>query len=359
MRLTFAPFLALLTALSACTTPEATVEPEPRAPGLELAASPAMKAANPGGYFVTLQANIVDHKGIKIYDGLYDALDKLGRARARTDGALDSYIESLDETGYVRLGEDDDEIECDRARCLVRLSSTAPQGTFASEMTAALAAAGVVPHVAGTGQAIKKTYVLGTQPKNAIECTQSGFGDKASFACKFDLSASAGRADAAAAELAPREKGKLAACDLSPGTVKVAEDAKAELDGAELVPLLSGASAAAKTVGFLRIQRAAAKVELIDLYLCGDVSHDYFALAETAKDAGRWLGRPIKVGAELVLDRARQEEAGCELATKITEEAADAYVLEVKMKLVPEPGRDGEVFGQDHFFLRLPKTWLR
>lgn len=302
-----------------------------------------------GGYFVALSA-------LPLFDGVHDAVDKLNRKRLAAQGELDAYIEAYDADGYTRLAAGDDEIECDREKCLLKLTGRVlvSQGdgddSMAALMTEAFALKGVKPEVRGEGDAQLKTFVLGRRPGSFISCTQKSFGKAALYRCEFDLDKDAAAPANAAVENAGH--GKLVSCALSPGTLRTADEAKKEVEGGGLLSLTSGSAAGAKPVGYLRYVKQGSAVEFLDLYLCGDVSHDFFHIEGAARRPKGWLGTAA-------LSSLTQDEAEMKATTKVVEESSRIVTVEVRFKLAKEQAADGEVFGDDAFFVKLDKAWLQ
>src|SRR5947209_4691577 len=98
----------LLLAVVACRT----TEERPSAPS-------TVKAAPAQGYFVALAA---DGEAKTFYQRLYTLVDAYNRRLAREAGTLPAYSEAFATDGHTRLGDGASEIECDREKCLVKLT---------------------------------------------------------------------------------------------------------------------------------------------------------------------------------------------------------------------------------------------
>jgi len=305
-----------------------------------------------GGYFVSLDARSTDKDAVFLYDKLHDAVNAQAKKRATAADGLEAYVEEYEQTGYTSLIASGNEIECDRDKCLVKLESRTVKGepgqtSLAGELTAGLAESGIPPKTTGSGEGIVRTYVIETKAGKGIRCKQKGFGQGASYECKFDLDV---KKAARTAEMNPASRGRLASCALSPGVVRSAEQAKGQIENGALLALT--ASPGGKAVGFLVYARQGAKDELIDLYLCGDVSHDYFQLDGPARDPKAWLA---------TLDPARADEAELQLTARAVAESKATRTFEVVFKIVAPDGatpRSGELYGDDKFFVTFPRTWL-
>ncbi len=334
---------ALLCAtLAACHTPGA--EPE-----RELVTAASKPAAPEGGYFVTLAAKPTSETAQKLYDRLYDALDVAGRKRAIAAKELDSYVEEFDQSGYTHLADGDEEIECDREKCLFKLTSRAlGDGDFTRRLYDALSGANADASTRRDGEAFLRTLTLGEPKGPRVACTERRRGPEAlAYDCKFELDGLKGDAVATSATIDTRAKGRLFSCVLSPGVVKTAEEAKADLDGGGLLKLTASPGEGAKAVGYLRYAARGGTVELVDLYLCGDFSQDYFWLTGEGKDPRQWAKPGMRA-------TAHHDDADLELEIV----AAKDGTLEVRFKLVKEGADLEDVYGEDRFFLHLDKSWL-
>lgn len=94
-------------ALSACVTTDASDS----------------KSEISGGYFVALAAESSSEQTLALYDGLHDAIDAHNRRIADREGRLAAYVEAFESDGYTRMADGRNEIECDLAKCLVKLTS--------------------------------------------------------------------------------------------------------------------------------------------------------------------------------------------------------------------------------------------
>ncbi len=314
------------------------------------------------GYFVALSAGGPGDGGV-LYDGLYDAIDAESRRKADAKGELAAYVETFEADGYTRIGTTDDEIECDREKCLVKLtgrvlSSAGDDDSLALSLTEALKIKAGKPEVRGEGDQQERTYVLGKRPGSHVACTQKGFGKVAAFRCEFALDQ--GIETPANASVDAGGRGKLVSCALSPGTVKTAREASKEVDGGGLLRLQSGAGTGTKSVGFLRYVRQGKSVEFLDLFLCGDVSHDYFHIEGAARDPKHWITRPSGVGSSIPdLESLSQDEAKMQASATVVEDSPALLTVEVKFHLDKEASGVNEVYGADAFYVKLDKEWLR
>jgi hypothetical protein len=325
------------------------------------APSPESRTSD-GGYFVTVPAQSTNPSVVALYDKLYDAIDALSRRRAREAGELESYVEDFDASGYTSLVSDDEEIECDRERCALKLTGRTVSGAkgLPADLTAALDLVGVVPTVRGSGEKIQKTYALGDSERLGLACIQGGYGHKAVYRCDFNLDGAALGSARPPGDSTPSERGRLTSCVLAPGTSRSAEEARDVLEGGALLPLTAGAAASTKTVGYLRYTRQGKEVELVDFYLCGDVSHDNPQISGRARSPKSWAVRAAPAPSRLEVEPAHQDDAEMRMTATVVETTKTAYVLEVRFKLAPE--NDGvnaaEVYGEDRFFMRFERGWI-
>ncbi len=323
------------------------------------------ESSEAGGYFVALSASGgAGADALALYDGVHDAVDKLNRKRLAAQGELEAYMAAYDADGYTRLAAGDDEIECDREKCLVKLSGRVLSGSgtedesMASLMTEALALKGIKPEIRGTGDTQVKTYVLGKQPGAFVGCAQKSFGKAAVYRCEFALDK--GIDTPANANVDSSGHGKLVSCALSPGTVRTADEARRNVEGGGLLSLTSGSGVGAKSVGYLRYVKQGRAVEFLDLFLCGDLSHDNFHVDGKAKDPKGWVPARAKVGTEvLALESLSQDDVLMRATAKVVEDSPRLVTLEVRFKLVKEsPGSD-DVYGDDAFYVKLDKAWIQ
>jgi hypothetical protein len=334
-----------LALVAGCTTPAPRTVTEPAEPG--------------SGYFVALAASPEAPAALALHDALYDAIDAYSRKRAETQEALARYVEAFDADGYTHLADGKSEIECDRQKCLLKLAGRTVTGRLAEDLTGAFALKGIVPTKAiGGGQRVT-TYVLGKSTGQHITCALIEEPATKSYRCDFALDGKKlGQAASAALDSAAA-KGKLVSCAQAPGIERSADEAKDKVEGGELLKLASGAGAGAASVGFLRVARQGRRVELLDLYLCGDLSHDYFKVDGSARAPRGWLPKPARVGAPpRRVQTLAQEEARLDAASAVATETTDSYTLEVRFKVRRTAEQGPEVFGEDRFFVRLEKAWL-
>jgi hypothetical protein len=345
--------LALICVLVACRTGGAD--------DAELSGDPGSQS----GYFVSVAANSVSSDVVALYDELHDALDRFNRKVAQADGTLDAYLADFEADGYTSLVVDEHEIECDREKCLIKL----PEGritagdakSFAGQLTAAFAESRVKPLQRDDQKPLTRTWFVGKRPDMFLSCAQKGTGSAATFACEFDLERGlAEPATQARQTTVPR--GKLVSCDESPGTVRSAEDAKAEIYGSDLLNLTQGPQAESKPVGFLRYVRQNGQVEFEDIYLCGDVSHDFFVIDGSARNPRGWLPKQIRKGASLGnVSELAQDEATMQVSAVVVDDAPEQVTLQVKFKIAGAGGAAAavETYGDDGFFVRIDKRWVQ
>jgi hypothetical protein len=346
----------------ACRTPGAAESSS--AAGLEGDATPAAatpedaaapseaEALQAGGYFVAVPADAGSPKVLAFYDKLYDAIDALNRRRARDEGRLDAYLDEQKESGYTALQAGDDEIECDRQKCLVKLTARTVVGesSLAHQLVDAAVELAIKPLTARPGRQ-EKRYILGDEAAMHIDCVRAGVGKALSYRCDFKLDQGLAAAASPSVAIGDAGRGKLSSCAMAPGTVRDAEEAKAQLDKGGLLPLTGGLSGGSKVVGYLRYAQAGAGIELLDMYLCGDLSQDHFQVDGEARQPRRWIKARV-------FDALSLDESALNLRTKVVESSKRELVLEVRFRVVPSGGNAGEVFGEDKFFLRLDKAWL-
>lgn len=352
----------LLAALTACHDPPK--DPE---------ASAAQEVVDGKGYFVTLASKPTAPDAQKVYDKLYDALDLYNRKRARATEGLDSYVEEFQATGYTNLKAGDDEIECDRDKCLLKLharrinkeKANAGRPPFAQQLFDALLDAGAPAKSGAKGEDFLKTVSLGEAKGVHLECTErrTAAGVPLDYGCAFDLDGLKGDAVAKSEALEGRERGRLESCVLSPGIVKAAEEAKGSIEGGGLVALTSGLTDGSKPVGYLRYSLAGGRAELIDLYLCGDLTADTFYMVGAGKQPREWVAgmqrsSPGASGAEAVdIEPAHHDEGDLTMRASIAAQTPKDVTLAVQFKIVKDGS--GEVYGEDKFFVKLEKAWLK
>lgn len=317
-----------------------------------------------GGYFVALAAEGGSAESLALYDGLLDAIDAYNRKQADRDGRLPAYVEAFDADGYTRLADGKSEIECDRTKCLVKLASRSLGGSSAQpdalavSLTRALSDKGAIPERFGSGESQTRTYLLGQKTGLHVSCIQKGIDPRATYRCDFEL-ASGATAPKAAQALEPAARGRLVGCALSPGTVRSAKEAKAELEGGDLAELLAVSAAGGKAVGYLRFVRQGRDVEFVDLFLCGDLSHDHFVIEGAAKSPRVWLPTPLKIGTGVAgIETIHEDDVRLAASSSLLEETQDSYVVEVAFRFVRESDASTEVYGEDRFVLRLRKAWI-
>ena len=358
------------------------------------AATAKAKDSVPSGYFMTVAATSGGDGSSQFYDKLYDAVEGQARKTAKTSGRLDSYLEEFQESGSATLSYGDDEIECDRTQCRLKLSGrhvgpnqrAADHPSFAERVFTALderedeatTSKAAKTTSQSAGERFIRNAAIGAAPGPHIACTETHQPGLITYECDFDLDrAKAGGGDVDRAETLAKDRGRLVGCVLSPGVVKTAEEAKGTIENGALLKLTSGAGDAAKTVGFLRFAHDGAVVELIDLYLCGDLSQDNFFFVGDAKKPSTWIGalNPSSPGAagnvSTTLRPAHHAEADLTLAATRVAESTRDITLEVQFKIVPptlDPPTGGiavsanhgeAVFGEDEFFVKFPKEWLK
>lgn len=319
-----------------------------------------------GGYFVVLAAQSTSKETLALYDGLHDAIDAYNRHEAGKAGNLSSYVEAFEANGYTRLADGKNEIECDLTKCLVKLSAKSlvsgekDDSALVAQLTQALENKGLTPVRSGTGDTQQRTYTLGEKDGLHITCAQNGLPARASYRCDFDLDTGKGTPSVTEAVLDPAVRGKLVSCALSPGTVRSAEEARAELDAGGLLELTAPGSSNGKPVGYLRYAGKSPDIEFVDLFLCGDLTHDHFFVEGSAKQPTAWVTRGAKLGtSKSALDSLREDDAYLVASSTLTDETADGYVLEVRFKLARDAGVTEDVYGEDRFVLRVAKAWLK
>jgi hypothetical protein len=310
------------------------------------------EATSAGGYFVAVPADAGSPKVLAFYDKLYDAIDALNRRRARDEGRLDAYLDEQRESGYTALQAGDDEIECDRQKCLVKLTARTVVGesSLAHQLVDAAVELGIKPLTARPGRQ-EKRYILGDVASMHIDCLRAGVGKTLSYRCDFKLDQGLATAASPSAAIGDAGRGKLSSCAMAPGTVRDAEEAKAQLDKGGLLPLTGGPSVGSKVVGYLRYAQTGAGIELLDMYLCGDLSQDHFQIDGEARQPRRWIKARV-------FDALSLDEAALNLRTKVLESSKREFILDVRFRVVPSGGNTGEAFGEDKFFMRLDKGWL-
>lgn len=353
------------------------------------------------GYFVTLASKSSAPEAQHLYDKLYDALDSHSRKQAKAGGKLDAYVEEFQQSGFTSLKDGDDEIECDRDKCLFKLharriskqEASAERPPFTQQLFAALldagvpvttGAAGLVRHSAerdggqvrhsaerdggdAAADDFVKTASLGETKGVRVACSErrTAAGVPIDYGCAFDLDGLKGDAVARPAAMEGSEKGKLSSCVLAPGIVKAAEEAKASVEGGGLLTLTAGAAEASKPVGYLRYTRSGASVELLDLFLCGDLSQDTFYLSGAGKIPRMWVAglqksSPGATGAVSVdIEPAHHDEGDLTMRASVVGQTAKEYTLEVQFKVVKDAGVGDAVFGEDRFFVKVDKSWLK
>lgn len=330
------------------------------------AASVSAVPAEPAGYFVSIAANSVSSDVVAIYDEIHYALDRQGRKEALAAGTLDTYISEYDAEGYTSLIVGEHEIECDRDKCLVKLPQgrivTGDADSFAGHLTTAFSASRLKPQQREDQGALTRTWIVGKKPDMFLSCVQTGTGKKATFACEFDLERGLAVPVTEVTGEGSVPRGKLVSCDQSPGTTRSAEDARAEIEGSNLLNLTQGPKVESKPVGYLRYVQTPGGVEFEDLYLCGDVSHDFFMVGGTARSPRAWLPAKVKKGASLSgLTELTQDEAVMQASATVVEDSAEQVTMQVRFKIAGAGGAAAavETYGDDGFFVRIDKRWLK
>lgn len=342
-------------------------------PPKEAAASELEDVVDGKGYFVTLASKPTAPAAQKIYDKIHDSLDLYNRKRARAENSLDSYVEEFQATGYTSLKGGDDEIECDRDKCLLKLharrvdkqKANTKEPPFAQQLYEAFLDANVPARAGTKGDDFIKTVTLGESKGVSVACTErrTAGGVPIDYGCLFDLDGLKGDAVASSKTLDKQERGKLFSCVLSPGIVKAAEEAKEGVDGGGLLTLTSGATDGSKPVGYLRYSRSKERVDLIDLYLCGDLSTDTFYLVGAGKDPREWVSgmqrsSPGASGVDTVdIEPAHHDEGDLTMRARVVAQSVQDVTLAVLFKIVKDGSTD--VYGEDKFFVKLEKAWLK
>jgi hypothetical protein len=312
------------------------------------------------GYFVALAASPDAPAAMALHDALYDAIDAYNRRHAGSPELLARYVEAFEADGLTRLGDQTSEIECDRQKCLLKLAGRSISTPLAQHLADAFIIKGIEPKKAlGKGERTS-TYTLGNANGLHITCAAiESAGGEMSHRCDFALDGKAAGKAASAALSGPSAKGKLVDCEQAPGVVRSANEAKGEIDGGDLLRLTSGTGAAAGAVGFLRLTRQKDQVEFLDLYLCGDLSHDYFKVDGAARRPQGWLPKPAAVGSPAKqVETLTQEEARLDSTAVVVAVSETRRTLEVRFRVKRLSDSGPEAFGEDKFYVQFDKSWL-
>lgn len=314
------------------------------------------------GYFVAVSADASNQEFHKFYQQLYHVIDVYNRRQKRDKKSLKAYLIEQKESGYAALKVNDDEIECDKQKCLIKLSSRVISGPASlarhlGEALAQLVETQPARSVAKSKVQSRRSYVVGNPESIHIICDSIATAMHPDYRCQFNLDQALYVATASTTTMGDAGRGKLESCDMAPGTVRDAEEAKDQLDSAGLLPLTLAPSPDAKVVGYFRYAHVAEKVEFFDIYLCGDMSQDHFQMEGEARQPQTWLEqRSLQIPA---LDRGSLSTVGLNLETKLVESSAAELLIEVRFRLVDQNDQSAVLTGSDKFYLHLNKAWLR
>jgi hypothetical protein len=311
----------------------------------------------PSGYFVALPATGGAPEASKLFRGLYAAVDAFNRKQAEAQGTSQAYAAAFAADGKTRLSDGASEIECDREKCLVKLQARSVRSVgaagLAGQLTTALALRGASSKRGRSSDAERHSYVLGHRGLG-VACVVHGHGDGAFYRCDFDLERGRAPTVATSAALAAAGRGKLVNCEEAPGVERTALSEVDGVEGGGLLKLAGGTGEGAHPVGYLRYAQQGTRVEFLDLYLCGDLSRDYFRIEGRARQPRAWLAGAV--------DGLEEEDARLAATAKVVGESPQEVTVEVQFHI----GRDGasagggdEEYGADRFYLRLAKAWMR
>lgn len=304
---------------------------------------------NLAGYFVAVPADLRSPTVGQFYKQLYRAVDNLSRKRARKEGRLSTYLTELKETGYTTIYSQNDEIECDLRKCLVKLSSRLIVGedTLAQQLIEVASETGIKPKKVGD----LEHFLFGNVDGPHIACEHGLTKSEGKYRCHFNLDYGLSQSSAHLPIISEPDRGKLASCAMAPGTVRDAEEAKTQLEKGGLLALTIGVSPAAATVGYLRYANIRGGFELIDMYLCGDLSHDHFQIDSEWRKPSQWIKSSLIRGTSA-------DAALLIMEPRLLDDTTGDALVELKFKLVSSSSENGEVFGADKFYVRFKQSWL-
>ena len=315
-------------------------------------ADPARKDSSLGsdsGYFVAVPADVKSANIRTLYRQVYLAVDLLNRQRARVEGRLSAYLTELRESGYTAFYSQDDEIECDAKKCLIKLTKRLIQG----ESSLAKVLVDIAPEVGIKEIASKnrKRFVFGQSDGPHITCMLETGDQKKTYQCEFNLDVGLAESIPQLSNLLDSSRGRLSSCIMAPGTVRDAEEAKSQLEKGGLLALTAGISPGASVVGYLRYASTKTRIELLDIYLCGDLSQDHFQVDADARQPRVWIQASA-------IQALSNDAAILLMQPKFVRKTPRELTLEVRFRVVATDSDAHKVFGSDRFYLRFDQSWL-
>jgi hypothetical protein len=279
---------------------------------------------------------------------LYAAITRAVRRVAEERGELAAFLDAQSHGEPVRLAGDDSEIECDARRCLVKVARKTLRGRAPDDLAVRLADA-LTPAASPADGPPPKRVTLGDGAPLKIVCVR----EAPQVECTFETMVAPPALSAASVDEVQR--GKLADCALAPSVERDAQAARDQIRGGALLAAMTRSGHA---VGYMLYAEEGRRVELLQLFLCGDLSHDTFQIEGKARQPGAWLPRPRRVGGRVSGALSlRADDATMIAQPTLIARTRDIAEVEVQFRLAGATA-DEDVFGADLFRLRLPARWL-